>query len=78
MYYLLHGNGETQNGWMFSGRANIILDNLIADGKAVPMIVVMPHGHAILRAPMVGRLPGRCSSPEATGMYEFHRLLPTI
>ena len=44
--YLLHGNGETQSGWVMNGRANIILDNLIADGKAVPMIVVMPHGHA--------------------------------
>jgi enterochelin esterase-like enzyme len=50
VYYLLHGNGETQSGWMIGGRANIILDNLIADGKAVPMIVVMPHGHAIQSA----------------------------
>lgn len=44
--YLLHGNGETQAGWVDNGRANIILDNLIAEHKAVPMIVVMPHGHA--------------------------------
>ena len=50
VYYLLHGNGETQTGWVMNGRANIILDNLIADGKAVPMIVVMPHGHAIQSA----------------------------
>ena len=34
VYYLLHGNGETQSGWVMNGRANIILDNLIADGKA--------------------------------------------
>lgn len=46
VYYLLHGAGETQSGWVMNGRANIILDNLIADGQAVPMIVVMPHGHA--------------------------------
>lgn len=46
VFYLLHGNGETQSGWVMNGRANIILDNLIAEGKAVPMIVVMPHGHA--------------------------------
>jgi dipeptidyl aminopeptidase/acylaminoacyl peptidase len=32
--YLLHGNGEAQNGWVMNGRANIILDNLIADKKA--------------------------------------------
>jgi enterochelin esterase-like enzyme len=50
VYYLLHGNGETQSGWVMNGRANIILDNLIADGKALPMIVVMPHGHAIQSA----------------------------
>jgi enterochelin esterase-like enzyme len=50
VFYLLHGNGETQNGWVMNGRANIILDNLIADGKAVPMVVVMPHGHPIQSA----------------------------
>jgi enterochelin esterase family protein len=50
VYYLLHGNGETQNGWVENGRANIILDNLIAEGKAVPMVVVMPHGHAVQSA----------------------------
>ncbi len=50
VYYLLHGNGETQSGWVMNGRANIILDNLIADGKAQPMIVVMPHGHPIQSA----------------------------
>jgi len=38
-----------------NGRANIILDNLIADKKAIPMIVVMPQGHA-LQAPNVGPL----------------------
>jgi enterochelin esterase-like enzyme len=58
--YLLHGNGEAQNGWIMNGRANIILDNLIADKKARPMIVVMPQGHALQGAnvgPLV-RLPG--------------------
>ncbi len=50
VYYLLHGNGETQSGWVMNGRANIILDNLIADGKAQPMIVIMPHGHPVQSA----------------------------
>jgi enterochelin esterase-like enzyme len=45
--YLLHGNGEAQNGWVMNGRVNIILDNLIADKKAQPMVVVMPQGHAL-------------------------------
>ena len=48
--YLLHGNGEAQNGWVMNGRANIILDNLFADHKAQPMIVVMPQGHALQAA----------------------------
>ncbi len=48
--YLLHGNGEAQNGWVMNGRANLILDNLIAGGKAQPMIVVMPQGHALQAA----------------------------
>jgi L-ascorbate metabolism protein UlaG (beta-lactamase superfamily) len=40
--YLLHGGGDDDGGWMAIGRANLILDNLIAQGKARPMIVVMP------------------------------------
>ena len=58
--YLLHGNGEAHNGWVMNGRANIVLDNLIADRKAQPMVVVMPQGHALQGAgvgPLV-RIPG--------------------
>jgi len=44
--YLLHGKDDFERGWTQAGRANWILDNLIADGKAAPMIVVMPFGHA--------------------------------
>lgn len=43
--YLLHGAGGYEGSWWGSGRMNLIMDNLIADGKAVPMIVVMPNGH---------------------------------
>src|SRR6185503_6644371 len=43
--YLLHGNGQIEASWTWTGRANVILDNLIADTKAKPMIVVMPYGH---------------------------------
>ncbi len=46
MLYLLHGSGDTESGWVSIGRANLILDNLIAAGKAKPMIVVMPYGRA--------------------------------
>ncbi len=44
--YLLHGAGDNEGGWTRSGAANVILDNLIADKKIVPMIVVMPNGSA--------------------------------
>jgi len=45
--YLLHGAGDIESGWTMIGRANNILDNLIAEGKAKPMVVVMPQGHPI-------------------------------
>lgn len=44
--YLQHGAGESERGWTAQGRANFILDNLIAAGKAKPMIVVMENGYA--------------------------------
>jgi enterochelin esterase-like enzyme len=44
--YLLHGGGGDEDAWVTMGRANVILDNLIAQGKAKPMIVVMPNGNA--------------------------------
>ena len=44
--YLLHGGGGDEDAWLTMGRANIIMDNLIAAGKAKPMIVVMPNGNA--------------------------------
>jgi len=43
--YLLHGFSDDASGWIAVGRANVILDNLIASGKAKPMLVVMPLGY---------------------------------
>jgi len=43
--YLLHGYSDDASAWTTIGRANVILDNLIAEGKAVPMLVVMPLGY---------------------------------
>jgi enterochelin esterase-like enzyme len=45
--YLFHGNNDTAAGWTDVGRAHYILDNLIAQQKAVPMLIVMPWGHAV-------------------------------
>ena len=54
--YLLHGSGGTESSWVQIGAANIILDNLIAEKKAKPMIVVMPFGHTE-PSPRAGRPP---------------------
>lgn len=46
--YLLHGFSDDASGWTAVGRANVILDNLIAQGKARPMIVAMPLGYGTM------------------------------
>jgi enterochelin esterase-like enzyme len=43
--YIIHGGGEDQTGWATQGKANLILDNLIAEGKAKPMLIVMPDAN---------------------------------
>jgi enterochelin esterase-like enzyme len=45
VFYLLHGAFDSDDSWGTVGRAGFIMDNLIAAGKARPMVVVMPHGH---------------------------------
>ena len=54
--YLLHGSGDNEATWTEFGKANLILDNLIAAGKAKPMIVVMLDGHTM--APVPRDAPG--------------------
>ena len=44
--YLFHGAGGDESGWTENGRANLILDNLIAEGKLKPLVIVMPYGYA--------------------------------
>lgn len=43
--YLLHGSGDDDRHWSLLGQANVIADNLLAEGKCVPMLIVMPEGH---------------------------------
>jgi len=52
--YLLHGYSDDASGWSAVGRANVILDNLIAQRKAKPMIVVMPLGYGTMEMIRVG------------------------
>lgn len=60
--YLLHGMGGDEEAWIATGRAAEILDNLIASGKAVPMIVVMPNGNISQQA-APGEAPGLPKQP---------------
>ena len=52
--YLLHGFSDDASGWTAVGRANVILDNLIAGGQAKPMIVVMPLGYGTMEFVRLG------------------------
>lgn len=52
--YLLHGYSDDASGWTAVGRANVIFDNLIAQGKAKPMIVVMPLGYGTMEIIRLG------------------------
>ena len=60
--YLQHGSGEDETGWAVQGKADLILDNLIAEKKAVPMIIVIDKGYATRPGqtpPQGGGTPGR-------------------
>jgi enterochelin esterase-like enzyme len=59
VFYLLHGAFDCDDSWTTVGRAGFILDNLFAEKKALPMVVVMPAGHA---GPFRFRAPGGGSS----------------
>lgn len=49
VYYLISGTTDTEETWFKVGKTNLILDNLIAEGKAKPMIIVMPYGNIAAR-----------------------------
>lgn len=85
--YLLHGGGGDEDAWTSLGRAHYILDNLIANGRAKPMIVVMTNGNADQTASItdrsseqsasLGGLPGAGASEQAVidSMTAFPRSL---
>lgn len=63
--FLQHGGGEDETGWIKQGRANFILDNLIAAGSCKPMILVMAYGYARRAGQAAPDLTGRpFGSPE--------------
>ncbi len=54
--YLLHGIGGDEKEWLIGGKPQVILDNLYAEGKIKPMIVVMPNGRAMKDDRAVGNI----------------------
>ena len=64
--YLLHGAGDTEAGWVTTGHANLILDNLIASDQAKPMIVVMPYGRPAPSATLGLAAPAPVTEPGVT------------
>ena len=77
VFYLLHGMGGDENAWSELGRATQILDNLIAQGKAEPMIVVMTNGNIALEAApgesSLGYVPPTFQLPKTMeGSFEIH------
>ena len=73
VFYLLHGAGNIDSSWMLTGRANYIMDNLIAEGKAKPMIIVNPLGYARMgigtgpERPVTGATPPPSPARRARG-----------
>lgn len=75
--YLQHGGGEDERGWPVQGRVSAILDNLIAEGKARPMLVVMTQGNAL----RPGEEPFRFQPPrqgERMPLLDFKGIFSTL
>jgi enterochelin esterase family protein len=67
VFYLLHGGGGDEDAWTTLGRAPEILDNLIAQGKAKPMIMVMTNGNPLLAA-SPDYVPAPPAAPQGAGV----------
>jgi enterochelin esterase family protein len=74
--YLIHGMTDTQETWYKVGRMNYILDNLIASGKAEPMIVVMPYANAY--PALMKKNPGTQMNLMSTDMFTTELLKEII
>lgn len=73
--YLLHGFSDDANTWSSVGRANVILDNLIARGQARPMIVVMPLGYGSMEYVRVNRQSPRSAELRRLSFEKFRETL---
>jgi enterochelin esterase-like enzyme len=75
--YLLHGYSDDASAWTAVGRANVILDNLIAQGKAKPMIVVMPLGYGTMEIITLGWGAWSHTDVRDKNFSKFHEALFT-
>jgi enterochelin esterase-like enzyme len=78
--YLYHGFGDTRYSWVTEGRLAQIMDNLLAEGKAVPMIVVVPEAHALPPEDIPGtdHTPYLAKNQQAVDEELFHDIIPFI
>lgn len=74
--YLLHGSNDTAAGWTMAGNANFVLDNLLSENKALPMIVAMPFGHATPFGEPVA--PGGVTNDVLFEDYLLKDVIPTV
>lgn len=70
VFYLLHGGGDEDSGWSSIGRAGFIIDNLLAEKKAKPMIVVMPNGSLPRPSNLPPTTPGQPPDPAVTATMQ--------
>jgi enterochelin esterase family protein len=73
--YLLHGGGDNDTGWTSGGRVNFILDNLLAEGKSKPMVIVMPDFNL---PPDSGTPAANAMETAATEQDRFAKELTTV
>jgi enterochelin esterase family protein len=78
VFYLFHGTNDRPAGWIDVGNVNLILDNLIADKKAVPMVVVMPYGHALPYGARGGQGAGARNNTTVFEDYLLKDVMPLV
>ncbi len=76
--YLFHGSGDNEATWTVLGRAHLITDNLLAQGKARPLIIVMTDGHASFAQPAGGSADERTRTREAFQRDLLEDVMPLV
>lgn len=73
--YLFHGSNDVAAGWTFTGNANLVADNLLAEKRAVPMLIVMPWGHAV---PFASPSEQQARNSELFERYLLDEVIPLV